>query len=218
MAEYNIVITSPEVTELIVVKVSKEFYEYWKDKELDEKIAACEDSDGELDIPDEFRLDNWHSMNDRINGLVHLNGPDPTEANIEVTDEDFETVYSGWCGECELLDNPDQPDFFAKNLTGDWYIMKLHRESDGQYFTGTLDVDDFSAGRIQLVCQAVENLAYDSEPGQAINYIQGVAYLDGNNRIQIDNTDETYQDINGFTRIDLMSSEDYRFWLKEFEE
>lgn len=216
MPEFNIIISSPEVTELIVAKVSKGFYEYWKDKTLDEKADACNDIDDELDIPEEFRLSNWNGMN----SIVHICAPDPTESNITVTNEDFDEVYNNWCGDFEQLTcGPELPDFFVKDLPDDTYIMKIHRESDGDWFTGTLDAEEFDADKLQLSVVRVETADMEyGEPGMYIGYIQGVQYRDGDNQIVVENTDDTYQDIRGFTRIDFISVDEYKAWEREFEE
>ncbi len=195
MSEYNITINASGITELVVARVSKESYDYWSNKNSKEIKAACNDEDDELDIPDDFRLSNWHGMNSE----VHICAPNPDEAHIVVTDEDFEEVFSDNCDNLTRGDSdPDHPDYRIQDSAEGSYLMKVYRGSNGDYFTGVLEVDDFDADNLKVTTMTVD----DTE------FLLGVQYVDGDKVINIENTDDTYQDITGIYFVEFLDRDE----------
>ena len=206
MAVYRIEIKG-DGGEFIAGEVMKEFFDALEENGISiEDYAEGDEDDKQFEcIPEEIRPfdpGGWYN----INSIVHRNLCDSDRMELEVTDEDSETVYEGG----EFRDNKhmtenddDDEDIFSiydpdRKYEGKCFYT-CQRDENGVFFSGEIELDEpFDPEKLCLLTVRLNELDFIS---RVLYYPQGLDE-DGfpiGDPIEIQDEGDHESEINGAT-------------------
>ena len=162
--------------EIVIGKISREAYDYWKSKEdsedgsLDSYVA---DWDNELSVPDEFRIfepGEWHDCDD----IAHACGASMEDSIITVYDENGDEVWQH-STECASLDESEIPhegidEVYLEDLPDGTCAFVGQAVEKGTFFGGDLPLSSpFDPKKLEIAYSDIEGwllidgISYDGE-------------------------------------------------------
>jgi len=132
--------------EIVLGSISKEQYDFWKDREDFEE--HCSDWDNELEVPEEMQIVRdgcWHDVDD----LNHECGAEFSNLNyITVVDKKTgETVFESPLSSDELEKRGIDPEGFAV----DEYHVRYDSDADYAFLGQSVEKGTFFTGEVEIV-------------------------------------------------------------------
>jgi hypothetical protein len=163
--------------EIVIGKISKKAYEYWKEREL-EGVDTLDDYNGdwdeEMNVPEEYKIfhpGEWHECDD----VAHSCGAEMCSSTfITVTNEDDDEIWSCTAEPYELeergVDCEEMEEIYLSELEPGTCAFIGQATEKGTFFCAPLDIEsEFDPSKLQITYNDINGwcllngIAYDGE-------------------------------------------------------
>lgn len=158
--------------EIVLGRITKEQYDYWKDREdFDEH---CNDWDNEMEVPDEVQIvrdGSWHELDD----LSHESGCEFSDLNyITIIDKNTnETVF-----ECSLgYDALEKAGIDPDGIASEEYYIRYDSDAEYAFLGQSVEKGTFYTGEVEVIGKFdPRKLSFSHIDIEGWDLVNGVSY------------------------------------------